>query len=430
VLRPGLRGDLAVFAPAGRVAYQAVVEASPADVALVLVEGQARAGRSAVVAGLGQDCTTFDACGSSYTVCLGGNGWTWTDLETAAQTGAWPPLIACEPVAYERPCLAARALAGDAISGTTVHPGVAAAGDQDGDGVLDGADNCPTVFNPVRPMDLGAQANADGDDWGDLCDLCPLTTNSQCTRRDRDDRDGDLVVNWQDNCPSVANTNQADLDADLVGDVCDHCPALDTADGSPCPVTLYDVNQDPILFEHKIALDDVVVTAVGPRGFFVQVDPTTAAYYTGPEHSGAYVYTNTAPGVAQGDLVDITSARVTLFNDMRELVDALWIQAGTASALPTAIEIPLAEIPAAVTLGPAHPLLGVLVEVRNVEVVTTDTTYWEFTVDGGLTVGDDIFRANPFPDPAVATYSLVRGPLGWFYGHLSVWPRNAADLQP
>ncbi len=44
--------------------------------------------------------------------------------------------------------------------------------DQDGDGVLDAVDNCPTVANPT-------QANADGDARGDACDLFP--TNPACT---------------------------------------------------------------------------------------------------------------------------------------------------------------------------------------------------------------------------------------------------------
>jgi hypothetical protein len=40
--------------------------------------------------------------------------------------------------------------------------------DQDGDGVVDDQDNCPTVVNPL-------QEDFDGDGVGDLCDLCPLS---------------------------------------------------------------------------------------------------------------------------------------------------------------------------------------------------------------------------------------------------------------
>ena len=45
--------------------------------------------------------------------------------------------------------------------------------DCDGDGIPDASDNCPTVFNPIRPVDGGKQADADGDGIGDACDPSP-----------------------------------------------------------------------------------------------------------------------------------------------------------------------------------------------------------------------------------------------------------------
>ena len=35
--------------------------------------------------------------------------------------------------------------------------------DADGDGVEDAQDNCPSVFNPIRPVDGGVQADHDSD---------------------------------------------------------------------------------------------------------------------------------------------------------------------------------------------------------------------------------------------------------------------------
>jgi hypothetical protein len=61
--------------------------------------------------------------------------------------------------------------------------------DRDEDGVLDTADNCPTVANPH-------QYDADRDGIGNSCD----------------------------NCVDVANADQADADDDGVGDACDLCP--------------------------------------------------------------------------------------------------------------------------------------------------------------------------------------------------------------
>ncbi|MBY0279813.1 thrombospondin type 3 repeat-containing protein [Candidatus Binatia bacterium] len=71
--------------------------------------------------------------------------------------------------------------------------------DGDGDGVRDCDDNCPTVAN-------ADQADLDGDHVGDACDA---------------DRDGDGVANATDNCADVANPGQSDLDGDLLGDACD-----------------------------------------------------------------------------------------------------------------------------------------------------------------------------------------------------------------
>jgi len=49
---------------------------------------------------------------------------------------------------------------------------------------------------------------------------------------DPNDSDGDGVLNGADNCPLVANPDQSDLDAQAGGDVCDVCPddATDTCD--------------------------------------------------------------------------------------------------------------------------------------------------------------------------------------------------------
>jgi len=63
--------------------------------------------------------------------------------------------------------------------------------DIDLDGVLNGADNCPSVANPN-------QRNHDGDNRGDACDVCP----------------------------HLSSTIHADNDADGIGDDCDPRPSL------------------------------------------------------------------------------------------------------------------------------------------------------------------------------------------------------------
>lgn len=80
--------------------------------------------------------------------------------------------------------------------------------DADDDGIADGDDNCPEVANPD-------QADRDDDSIGDACDA---------------DRDGDGVANDVDNCPDAFNADQADYDGDGIGDACD---ADDDNDGVP-----------------------------------------------------------------------------------------------------------------------------------------------------------------------------------------------------
>jgi hypothetical protein len=109
------------------------------------------------------------------------------------------------------------------------------AGDADGDGVLDAADNCPQTPNADQADDDGdgvgnacdscrltpnaGQADADGDGVGDACDNCAASPNV-----DQLDGDGDGVGFACDSSPFVSNPDQRDTDADGVGDVSDNCP--------------------------------------------------------------------------------------------------------------------------------------------------------------------------------------------------------------
>ena len=96
--------------------------------------------------------------------------------------------------------------------------------DEDGDGVKDSVDNCPDIANP-------SQTDTDGDRIGDACDLDDDNDGLLDTEDDapldalqpanRVDTDLDLIVNESDNCPFIANSDQADFDSDGTGDVCD-----------------------------------------------------------------------------------------------------------------------------------------------------------------------------------------------------------------
>ncbi len=78
--------------------------------------------------------------------------------------------------------------------------------DSDGDGVLDGVDNCPSDPN-------ANQADSNGNGIGDVCENIGAP-----------DADGDGRADAQDNCLNVWNIDQADADNDGLGNVCDSAP--------------------------------------------------------------------------------------------------------------------------------------------------------------------------------------------------------------
>ena len=106
--------------------------------------------------------------------------------------------------------------------------------DVDGDGIGDKCDNCSLVPN-------ANQSDADGDGDGDVCDNCPSTPNPDQLDSDLDtlgdacdlfpncgatpvDSDADGVAICNDNCPTAYNPGQEDNDSDGIGNACDGCP--------------------------------------------------------------------------------------------------------------------------------------------------------------------------------------------------------------
>jgi hypothetical protein len=422
VLAAGKVADITVFKGNGKT-YRAVLEANPQDVALVMRAGKILYGDDATVSTLGQNCDTVDVCGTMKRVCLMGEvNKTYEQLKTAA--GSSYPAFSCEPTPIKEPsCVPTRPTY---ASGKT-------ADDTDGDGLANAADKCPNVFDPIRPMDDGAQPDTDGDGQGDACDVCPLEANATtCAVPDPNDRDGDGVANNTDNCPDLANADQADSDGDGKGNVCDTCPNASNPGAAGCPATIYEIKSGVTPVGSSVVVSNGLVTGRGSNGFFMQVKEGDTGY-TGADNSGIFVFTNsgtpTLAAATVGARVKVTG-RVTNFFGQIELdnVTAVDVLAVGPEAPPAPIAVTLAEIKTGGTRAAA--LESVIVALGAGTVGTVDTMFNEYTLTNGtdsVIVDDFLFLQVPLPTVGQA-YVATRGILALRNSASKLEPRDAGDL--
>jgi len=127
-------------------------------------------------------------------------------------------------------------------SRVSIYPICTLNSDADSDGIIDGVDNCPAVYN-------SGQLDTDNDTIGDSCE--PDTDGDHVVDdndaffldpTESEDSDGDGLGNNSDNCPYTANSDQSDSDSDGTGDVCDGFTDSDgdgiADDADNCPDTI------------------------------------------------------------------------------------------------------------------------------------------------------------------------------------------------
>ena len=184
-LTQGYVGDIAIFDGSIHQDYRAIIDAGAPDVLLVLRAGTPLYGEDSLVSAFstGSACDSLTVCGAAKRACisqdLNGRGLASHD---GIEHCKLPALLLRR--AGQRALVSAGAQCDGTASESVrewlepvrrhVHGGTTWTATE----IMDAADNCPTVFNPIRPEDNGVQADFDQDHVGDACDPCPLVANS------------------------------------------------------------------------------------------------------------------------------------------------------------------------------------------------------------------------------------------------------------
>jgi imidazolonepropionase-like amidohydrolase len=414
----GYVADIAVFAQGDKADHQAVVEAELPDVVLVLRGGDVLYGDGPVVNGLGGgECETLDVCDVTKRACVAEDLFGSPTLaQIRAAIEAWYPLFFCGTPDDEPTCVPFRDEYPDGITGN----------DDDGDGIANGNDNCPAVFNPVRPLET-AQGDADGDGVGDVCDVCPLDDTDSCAMLDGNDLDADGVPNGIDNCPLHTNPGQQDGDGDGHGNPCDGCD-IPNPGATPCPLAI-NVIRNPDEPEHPnrgtpVTLTDAFVTAVQGTGFYVQDDSLEP-------WTGIFVFTGSAPSVEIGN-------RVTVTGIYDEYFDLSQIGSPQVTIDDNGTDLPFGPIefadPAVLATGSddAEQWESMLVSVGAVEITVQNPDdpedYDEFEITGGLRVNDGVAPGLDNLCAVGTTFSSIVAVHTYSYLNYKIEPRDAADL--
>jgi hypothetical protein len=290
--------------------------------------------------------------------------------------------------------------------------------DVDGDGVSDGADNCPAIGN-------ANQTDTDGDTKGDLCDTdddgdgiaddadnCPLVANSNQANGDGDgvgdlcdtDDDGDGVSDGADNCPAIGNVNQTDTDGDTIGDLCDN-----------------DDDNDGILDVGEVRNDCIIKTDCDSDGVSDLTDPFPLAVTQVTLGSGRHITTEPSTALSTCSLVTSEAylSSYTAPDGMGSIgTQAHFSLAGCNSSSPETIEVEVdfgAPLPSQGLVckvdGPAKPIDISNGRVSGTSVIYTLTDNGPFDTNSALGNIDDPVTVITLEEESVAGGPAVPVPI-------------------
>jgi large repetitive protein len=445
VLAPNKVADIAIFNGATHLLHRAVIDAQAQDTILVMRGGKVLYGDAALVSAISAGCDTLDVCGESKQLCAQSEiGKSFSALATA-NANLYPAFF-CGLPDNEPSCLPSRlnvtGFPNVVVNGSNQYSGIPSTTDNDGDGIPNTTDNCVDVFNPIRPVDNGIQADLDLDSAGDACDVCPTDANTTvCTVFNPNDNDLDGINNAVDNCPNDANADQADADIDGKGNVCDACPYISNPGNQACPslaATIYQIKNGTIALDTAVLVTDALVTGKAANGFFVQVKETDAGYQ-GPNFSGLFVFSGNSTlddAVVVGNRISIDGT-TTSFQGQIEITNPTSITITNAGieAPPAPIVATVAQVTTGGSL--ANQLESVIVEVANATVTLPFNAFGEYEITDAtaakMLVDDFLFLST---NPTIGDFFLVtRGVLalrtiGGGQSASKIHPRSAADLIP
>lgn len=460
MLKRGYLADIAVYDGRTSKDFRAVLDAGVEDVALVLRGGKAMYGDDALVKHAiwgdrtGCDTLSGGVCGRQKAVCVDvrfnmtGTSQRPTLADIVAAGEQYYPLFFCKDTTPEDEptCVPSRS---EPIKGSTVYTGEPTPDDKDGDGIPDALDNCPAVFNPIRPMDQGRQADADSDGIGDACDECPNDADQSCSRNVAGDLDGDGVPNGIDNCPEVPNPDQEDRDDDGHGDACDTCARANPG-VVPCVLPISTVRNPSAAGHPKTrAVVEVegYVSARKTNDFIFIQEQTTGAPWQGIFVVGDQLVGNVTTGVKIGQRVRVTGRYSEVFNVDQITASTITVISATQEAM-IPLQMNASQINTAAGAA-AEPYESLLVRIGDgtpgsIEIINDNPDtgpFFEFVVTGDIRIDDFIFPylgtpapggtacPNPCPYPPAAfargtKFNSITGILGFSFGNRKIYPRG------